>query len=87
MTRGFNNPAGAFMGSVTCAGCRGHEVEMKVYPGVSHGFAVVANMSDANAVAQKAAAFADTVGLLQYAHQPGINPLPSGQVHQAECGE
>ena len=61
----FNNQAGSFMDSITCAGCRGHVAELKVYPGVSHGFAVVASLSDANAVKQKAAAFADTVAFFQ----------------------
>ena len=70
---GFNNNAGAYINTITCSGCRGREAMFKVYPGVSHGFAVTANISDSNAVLQKQAAFDDTVAFFN-AHLPTSQP-------------
>ena len=61
---GFNNQVGAFLSSLTCAGCTGRSAQFKVYPGVSHGFAVTVNVSDDNAVLQKQTAFYDSVMFL-----------------------
>ena len=73
---GFNNQAGAYMGSITCTGCTGHVAMFKVYPGVSHGFAVTVNMSDPNAVKQKQAAFDDTIAFFTLQTQLALSQEP-----------
>ena len=83
---GFNNNAGAFMGTITCAGCRGHVAMFKVYPGVNHGFAVTVNTSDPNAVKQKTAAFNDAVAFFQLQAQALLSsrlPTPAPRLQPA----
>ena len=77
----FNVYAGTFMSNITCTGCRGHEVAMKVYPGVSHGFAVTVSLSDANAVKQKQQSFDDTVAFYK-AHMPTAVRAPAQVIGQ-----
>ena len=85
---GFNNNAGAYINTITCSGCRGREAMFKVYPGVSHGFAVTANISDSNAVLQKQAAFDDTVAFFN-AHLPtsvSLAPAPARSRRTSRMG-
>ena len=59
---GFNAQVPGFMAGLTNATTNtGREASFKVYPGVSHGFAVTASLTDANAMLQKARAFNDTI--------------------------
>ena len=57
----FNVQVPAYLGTLTCSTCPQREVAFKVYPGVTHGFAVAVNMGDSNAVQQKKQAFLDTL--------------------------